>query len=109
MVRMVAEWSLPIGQVRAVTVALHSLVAEVRSEHGWLGCSVSADMTSLATVRYVEEWRTEDDLRRRLQSDAFFHFVALIEGSTEPPRVEFMLPHQVRGLDFAEEARRSTP
>jgi len=95
--------------VRAVTAALHSLVAEVRTEHGWLGCSVSADITNLATVCYVEKWQTEEDLRRRLQSDAFFHFVALIESSNQPPRVEFMLPHEVRGLDFAEEARRSAP
>jgi hypothetical protein len=59
-------------------------------------------------VRYTEEWQTEDDLRRRVRSDKFTYLVALIEDAADPPHIEFMLPHETRGLDLVEEIRAST-
>ena len=65
-VRMTVEWVTPIGQTRAMTMALHSVADETRTAHGCVGCSVSTDIGNQGVVRYTEEWLTEEDLRQRL-------------------------------------------
>jgi quinol monooxygenase YgiN len=104
---MTIEWLVPLGQTRPITMALHSLAADTRTNHGCVGCSVSTDIGNRGTVRYIEEWQTEDDLRRRVQSDTFAQLVMLIEDATQPPRIEFSLDRETRGLDFVEEVRKS--
>ena len=102
---MTIEWFVPLGQTRPITMALHSVAAETRTARGCVGCSVSTDIGNRGTVRYVEEWLTEDDLRQRVRSDTFVHLVTLMEDATQPPRIEFALAHETRGLDFVEEVR----
>jgi len=69
---------------------------------------VATDIGNRGTVRYTEEWQTEEDLRQRVRSDSFDQLVTLIEDATHPPRIEFTLHDQTRGLDFVEEIRAST-
>ena len=107
-VRMTVEWFVPIGQTRPITMALHTLAAETRSAHGCVGCSVATDIGVRGAVRYTEEWLTEEDLRHHLRSESFAQMVALIEGASERPRIEFTLAHETRGLDFVEEVLRAT-
>jgi quinol monooxygenase YgiN len=104
---MTIEWFVPIGQTRPITMALHSLAFDTRTAHGCIGCSVATDIGTRATVRYTEEWLTEEDLRHRLRSDSFTQLVALIEDAAQRPRIEFLLAHETRGLDFVEEVRRA--
>jgi quinol monooxygenase YgiN len=106
-VRMTIEWFVPLGQTRPITMALHSVAAETRTTGGCVGCSVATDIGSRGTIRYTEEWLTEEDLRRRVRSDSFGHLVALMENATEAPRIEFALAHETRGLDFLDEVRAS--
>jgi quinol monooxygenase YgiN len=104
--RMTIEWFVPLGQARPLTMALHSLAAEVRTFHGCMGCSVSTDLANQGTVRYIEDWRTEDDLQARLRAETFAQLATLIEDAINPPRVEFSLPSGTRGLDYVEEVQR---
>ena len=108
-VRMTIEWYVPLGQTRPVTMALHSVAADTRTTRGCVGCSVSTDIGKRGAVRYVEEWQTEDDLRRRVMSDTFAQLVNLVEDAAQPPRIEFALDRETRGLDFVEEVRRAGP
>ena len=108
-VRLTIEWLVPLGQTRPITMALHSVAAETRPTPGCVGCSVAADFGNRGAVRYTEEWLTEEDLRQRVLSDGFVHLATLIEDAVQPPRVEFALAHEIRGLDFVEEVRASVP
>ena len=105
-IRMTVEWFVPIGQARSITSALNSLMVETRTARGCVRCSVSTGMSDRGTVRYTEEWQTEADLRRHLESHVFTSLASLIDDATDPPRVEFMLPGGTRGLDFLEDVRR---
>jgi hypothetical protein len=104
---MTVEWRVPTGQVRSLTIALHSLISQIRGAHGSKGCSVSMDIRDEGLVRYTEEWETEADLRHRLECDTFKDLTALMDEATESPNVEFALPSGTRGLDFVEEAIRA--
>lgn len=100
---MTIQWLVPVGKARSMTEALHSLMASTRAEPGCVSCSVSADVADKGTIRYAEEWQSEDDLQRQFQTDRFRSLVALVENATEPPVVEFLLPGGSRGLDYVED------
>ena len=104
---MTVEWFVPAGQVRPLTLALHSLIPQIRAAHGCLSCSVSTDIGERGNVRYVEEWQSEEDLRRRLECATFKALAALIDEATSPPNVEFTLSSGTRGLDFVDEVLHS--
>ena len=103
--RMKIEWSVNVGQVRSMTSALHSLATEVRSSPGCLSCSVSTDLANRGRVCYIEEWRSDADLRERLQSDGFTPVIALIENAAQPSLIEFALERGTRGVDLLTEVR----
>ncbi|HEX5111091.1 MAG TPA: hypothetical protein VFV95_21715 [Vicinamibacterales bacterium] len=80
---------------------------KTRSEPGCTGCYFSTEMGALVIVQYIETWSTEADLRRQIQSDRFANLAEIIEHATENPVIEFVLPGGSRGLEYAEEIRRS--
>jgi quinol monooxygenase YgiN len=105
-VRMTVHWSVPVGETRPMTAALHTLMVTARAERGCLACSLSTEMGEKATLHYVQDWATEDDLRRQLRSDWFVSFAALMERATSRPDIEFSLHGDMRGLDYVDEVRR---
>src|SRR4051794_1930662 len=104
-VRMTLRWHVSISRSRSVTVALHSLMVAARDQPGFVSGSLSAEVESLAGVQYVEEWVSEDHLRRMLVSDHFSRLAALIEDAVDLPSVSFALPTGNRGLDYLSEVR----
>ena len=108
-VRMTVRWSVPFGEARSITDALHRLMTSARSSPGCTGCSVATDAGRQVVVQYVEEWCAEDLLRRELRSDRFATLATLMERATCLPLVEFILPEGARGLDYVEEVRAAKP
>ena len=106
-VRMTVRWCVPPGEAQSIAAALHPLMMKTRSEPGCTGCSFSTEMGALVVIQYSETWTTESDLRRQVQSDRFSNLAELIEHATDDPMVEFLLPEGSRGLEYAEEVRRS--
>ena len=104
-VTMTLRWSIPLGESRCITDALHRVMAAARAQFGCIGCSVTTHVGRQVGVEYIEEWASEADLRRELQSDRFTSLAALMESATEAPHVDFALPTGRRGLDYVEEVR----
>ena len=82
--------------------AFHVLVVGTRLERGCLGCSTWIDPD--ATVHYVEEWATEEDMRARVRSDRFTSLLAVIESAREA-NVHFDFVTETRGLEYVAEVR----
>jgi hypothetical protein len=102
---MTLRWSVPLGESRCITDALHRVMAAARAQFGCVGCSVTTHVGRHVGLEYVEEWASEDDLRRELLSDRFTSLAALMESATETPHIEFSLPTGLRGLDYVEQVR----
>jgi quinol monooxygenase YgiN len=81
---------------------LRYLVPATRLVPGCLGCSAWSEPDF--TVRYIEEWATEADMRRRVRSDQFTLLLGIIDGAREP-RVQFDFVFSTRGLDYVAEVR----
>ena len=99
---MVALQASSTSLAQELLEAFRFLGLSTRLEPGCLGCSSWADPEW--TVRYVEEWATEEDMRRRVQSESFTSLLAVME-SAERPEVQFDFVTKTRGLDYIEEAR----
>lgn len=85
--------------------ALRFLVPGARLESGCLGCSAWIDPD--ATVHYVEEWTTENEMRRRVLSDGFTSLLSILEAARDP-RVQFDFVTTTRGLDYVAQVRGQT-
>jgi quinol monooxygenase YgiN len=105
--RMKIVWTLSPGELRPIAETLQGLMAAVRVEPGYAGCSLTTEVDRHAIIRYVEDWQTEADLKRQLRSARFAGLAELMELASEPPTVEFSLAGTTRGLDYATEARSS--
>jgi quinol monooxygenase YgiN len=81
--------------------AFRFLVVSTQLEPGCLSC---AAWTGPDVVRYVEEWTSEADMRRRVRSHAFTSLLAIVEAAKEP-RVQFDFVTRTRGLDYVAELR----
>ena len=101
-VRMTVRWSVPPGEAQSITAVLHALMMQTRAEPGCVGCTLSTEMDGRALLRYIENWESEDDLRRQVQSDRFVTLAELIEQALENPVVEFALPDGILGLEYAD-------
>lgn len=102
---MTVEWSAPRGGMEAINAAMNSLMVATRAEPGCLSCTLSSALGDRAGFRYMEEWRTEDDLIREIRSARFSKLAHLLESALEPPRIEFSLPGGTRGMEYAEQVR----
>jgi quinol monooxygenase YgiN len=107
-VRMTLKWCVPPGESRPIAAALQGLMVAARAARGCVNCSLTTSMAEQMTISYVEDWRTEEDLRRELRSDRFTALAELLESASGHPSVEFSLPEAVLGLEYAHQVR-NTP
>jgi quinol monooxygenase YgiN len=105
-VRVSAHWSVSTGETEVVSAAVQSLMVATRAQPGCVSCSLSTQVGERTCFHYEEEWRTEDDLNLQIRSGRFAKLAHLMESAMERPRIEFVLPHGTRGIEYAEEVRR---
>jgi quinol monooxygenase YgiN len=86
--------------------ALRFLAVGTRLEPGCVQCLAWTDADW--TVRYVEEWATEADMRQRVRSDRFTSLLGVVESAQEP-RVQFDFVTTSRGLDYVADVRADVP
>jgi quinol monooxygenase YgiN len=105
MVRLTVVLRASARDAQALVDALRFTMGSTRLERGCAGCTVRIDPDS--SVHYEEEWTTETDIRRHIQSDRFVSLLNVIESAQEPPRVQFDFLTASRGLDYVMEVRNS--
>ena len=84
---------------------LQFIARGTRLDHGCLGCSVWSEPDS--TVRYVEDWATEADVRRRVLSDQFTSLLTIVEAAQDVD-VQFQFVAVTRGLEYISEVRQQS-
>jgi quinol monooxygenase YgiN len=106
-VRLAVQLAAPSRGSQQLVDALRFLALPTRFEPGCLGCRVSTADGDLSSVRYEEEWATEEAMRRRVRSARFTQFLEVLESASAPPSVQFDFVSETRGLDYVEEVRRT--
>jgi quinol monooxygenase YgiN len=106
-VRLVVALVAPAFGTKPLVHALRFLAAPTRLEPGCLGCRVWTEENDEPTVQYVEEWATEEAIRRRVRSERFTRLLEVLESAKEAPCVQFDFVMETRGLDYVAEVRNS--
>ena len=104
MVRLTVTLTASANRVKDMVATFRFLMVSTRLDQGCLACSVWSEPDS--SVHYVEEWSTEEDIRRRVGSDSFTSVLELLESVREPPHVQFDFVSSTRGLDYVAEVRK---
>ena len=105
MVRLAVALAAPARGTEQLVHALRLLASPTSIEPGCLGCRVWTEDSEESTVRYEEEWATEDAMRLRVRSRRFTRLLEVLESAPTPPRVEFDFVTETRGLDYVAEVR----
>ncbi|MGR8952374.1 MAG: putative quinol monooxygenase [Gammaproteobacteria bacterium] len=96
---------LPRRQKRSLLDAFQSLARWARAEHGCLSVELFVAAADSRSLRYVETWKSEADLRQMIQSPHFSKLIALMELASEAPACEFRIIKETYGLELAEQMR----
>jgi len=94
-----------VSGTKHIIHALRLLAPSTRIEPGCLGFRVWSEENEESTVRYVEEWATEDAMRRRVRSPRFTRLLEVLESAPAQPWVQFDFVRETRGLDYVSEVR----
>jgi len=105
---MTLSLTAPPGESWRLVDALRSLMVPTRPQRGCTACQVvhCTESSDPSSIRYTEEWSTEDELREQVRSERFLRLLAVLEEALEAPQVQFDLPDGSRGLDYVAEVRR---
>ena len=103
--RMTLQWSVPSAESRPIASFLQGLMVSISAEPSCLSCRLCTDVGPATLISYVEEWKSEDDLKRQLKSERFAALAELMEHASQPPSIEFVVGDISRGSDYAEEVR----
>ena len=105
MVRLAVTLALPASRTSQLLDALRVVASPIRIEPGCLGWRAWVDDTDESTVRYEEEWATDDAMRVRVRSQRFTQLLEVLESAPVAPSVKFDFVTASRGLDYVEEVR----
>ena len=103
MVRL--SMSLSAASTRAAADLLEGLeylLRRTRLEMGCAGCNAWVDGDGV--VHYVEDWKEEADMRRRVLSQSFTSVLTVAEAAQQFD-VQFQFVTATRGLDYVNEVR----
>jgi quinol monooxygenase YgiN len=106
LVRLVVTLTAIPAHMSGLAEALRTLGNQARLEEGCLAswqCSTPDEAGGLQ--HYVEEWSSEDALRRSMRSLRFTRLLALMETADGPPTVAVDVVACRRGLDYIADAR----
>ena len=98
--RLSLTLSVLSGHEAEMLEALRSVMAATQTEPACASVQVFQDVSEPQVFRYVEEWRQEEGLERRIRSRPFSRLLALMETASEAPLLEFFVGSEVRGLDY---------
>lgn len=84
---------------------LRTLIEPTRAEPGCVSCRLYHEFNDPNVVTWIEEWRAERDLKRRLNSQQFKKVLAALDMSSMQPEIRFDTVVHTAGMQLIEEAR----
>ncbi len=99
----------PPHERQKILGAIRALLSWTGGDPGCLECSIFTEPDPSEIILIVERWRSEEDLRRHVQSDTYLKILELVELSQEPPEIHFYQVVESSGLDMVARIRKPRP
>ncbi len=91
-------------RISDVNKLLRSLIEPTRVEAGCISCRLYHEAGRPNAITWVEEWETEEDLRRHLRSEIYRKILATLDMAEEEPEIYFNTVAETKGMQLIEEA-----
>jgi quinol monooxygenase YgiN len=89
----------------AVLRILQSIVPATMAKPGCLNCGVYEEYDAENTILYSEQWRSEADLYKHIQSNLFLRILCAMDFAKDPPQISFHEISNTRHLELVENLR----
>lgn len=97
---------LPMADQReSVIRILESMVAETRAKLGCNSCGTYVDCGFSHCIVYVEEWTSEEEMYRHIQSSLYMRLLTAMDLCKDPPELSFHHVTQTEHLELVEALR----
>ena len=90
---------------KEITRLLRSLIGPTRVETGCISCRLYGELDNPSSVTWMEEWRTENDLKRHLRSPQYRKILIALDMADAEPEVRFDTVVETAGMQLIAEAR----
>lgn len=84
---------------------LRSVQGPTQAQPHCISCQVLEEDGYEQAILYIEQWESEEDLRRHLRSELYARLLAAAELSRVKPEFKFHYISETRGLELIEAAR----
>ncbi len=84
---------------------LASVEGPTRLKPGCLGCAVYEQHGDDRAILYLEQWRSQNDLQRHIQSALYLRVLSAMELAREAPEIGFHEVSQTMGMELIEAMR----
>jgi quinol monooxygenase YgiN len=84
---------------------LRSLIEPTRVEAGCISCRLYHEEGEPTVITWVEEWQTEEDLKRHLKSPRYKKILVALDMAEAEPEIRFNTVVESKGMQLIEEAR----
>ena len=81
------------------------MIEPTRVQTGCISCSLYKDLQDPSVIVWVEEWETQDDLKRHLRSRQYRKILAAFDMSNSQPIMRFNTVVETKGMQLIAEAR----
>ena len=108
---IIAALSLTLeGRRRQQVVrSLRALSGPTLVEPGCISCRVVEEIGDPVHLHYIELWETTEHLLEHLRSKGYRQVLAAMEESATSPQLKFLWVSDVKGIEYLEAARLSSP
>ena len=88
------------SRISELIEALRSVMRPAQLDRGCASARLYSEIGNPECLNYVEEWRSESDLKRNLRSERFVRLIAIMEIAAGPPELNFSQVIESDGLEF---------
>lgn len=99
MILMTLKIMAPPQSRNEILRTLNSVLGPTQSEPGCLTCKMYQDIENAAVLTLVEEWDSQSDLDRYLQSEDFRKILAVMDMSSQHPEITFNTISETTGME----------
>jgi len=98
---------IQVGDVRKSEVnrLLRSLIEPTRVAAGCISCRLYHEADNPDAITWIEEWRTEADLKRHLRSPQYRKILVALDMADAEPEIRFDTVVETQGMRLIEQAR----
>ncbi len=93
------------GKREEILGILRHVEGSMRASPGCVVCAICEGCGDDPVILYIEQWRSEAELHRHIQSQLYLQILAAMDLASEPPEINFYQVANSQGMELIEALR----